>query len=174
MGMRHWVLVAAGCAAVVGGALGATSATGAVTPAGAGGGAAAQPTAPAVDVTKVALPMDCGPFLAATTLKTSATVGGSALTVVAAHCQADMGTPPDAVFLLRADSPKPVALLTDAAGYTLTELAIRSDGSIRGRARGYSSDDVPRFAPDLQVDLVWTQNGGTWTKTETRSSARTA
>ncbi|MFJ5234024.1 hypothetical protein ACIQBJ_29485 [Kitasatospora sp. NPDC088391] len=167
MGMRHWALVAAGCAAVVGGALGSTSATGAVTPA---GGAVAQPAAaPPVDVTKVALPMDCGPFLVATSLKAAATVGGSALTVVAAHCQADMGTPPDAVFLLRADSPKPVQLLRDADGYTLTELVIRSDGSIRGKARGYSSDDVPRFAPDVQVELVWTRSGDTWTKTETRT-----
>ncbi|WP_143687040.1 hypothetical protein [Streptomyces sp. TLI_171] len=169
-GLKHWVLVAAGCAAVVGGALGASSATGAVT---SGQGPAVEP-APEVDVSKVTLPMDCGPFLSAVSLKAAAKVDGHAVTVVAAHCQADMGTPPDAVFLLRGDSPKPVPLLTEADGYTLTELAIRSDGSIRGKARGYSSDDVPRFSPDLQVELTWTQGGGGWTKAETKTPVHTA
>ncbi|WP_051731706.1 hypothetical protein [Kitasatospora phosalacinea] len=180
-GLKHWVLVAAGCAAVVGGALGATSATGAVTP----GQAAAEPTArpvpssvppPEVDLTKAHLPLDCGPFPVAVGLKASAVLDGEPVTVAAAHCQADMGTPPDGVFLVAAGGA-PVALLPDAEGLTVTELAIRSDGSIRGRARGYSSPDVPRFSPDLQVELVWTRTGGAggpWTKTEAAAPVRTA
>ncbi|MFC8720841.1 hypothetical protein [Kitasatospora sp. NPDC057198] len=171
-GLKHWVLVAAGCAAVVGGALGATSATGAVT----GGQQAADgpvaepvPTAaplPEVDPAKADLPLECGPFPVAVSLKASAVLDGRPVTVAAAHCRADMGTPPDGVFLVTADAA-PVTLLPDSEGLTVTELAIRSDGSIRGTARGYSSPDVPRFSPDLRVDLSWTRTAGAWTKQET-------
>ncbi|MDR3033961.1 MAG: hypothetical protein LBV78_12790 [Kitasatospora sp.] len=175
-GLKHWVLVAAGCAAVVGGALGATSATGAVTagqPAGDPVAAPAPEPAPEADLSKVKLPLECGPFPVAVSLKTSAVLDGKPLTVAAAHCQADMGTPPDGVFLVGADGA-PVALLPDSEGLTVTELAIRSDGSIRGRARGYSSPDVPRFSPDLEVELSWKRAGGAWTKTETKSSVQSA
>ncbi|MFK0193283.1 hypothetical protein [Kitasatospora sp. NPDC090308] len=176
-GLKHWVLVAAGCAAVVGGALGATSATGAVT----AGQPAAEPTAgsaagtaapPEADLSKADLPLDCGPFPVAVSLRTAAVLGGAPVTVAAAHCQADMGTPPDGVFLVGPDGP-PAVLLPDTEGLTVTELAIRSDGSIRGRARGYSSPDVPRFAPDLEVELSWKRaGGGAWTKTETATPVR--
>ncbi|WP_051738426.1 MULTISPECIES: hypothetical protein [Kitasatospora] len=175
-GLKHWVLVAAGCAAVVGGALGATSATGAVTagqpaagplPAPASPEARSAPPAEA-DLAKVPFPLECGPFPVAVSLRTSALSAGQPLTVAAAHCQADMGTPPDGVFLVGADG-RPVVLLPDSEGLTVTELAIRSDGSIRGRARGYSSPDVPRFSPDLQVELVWQRVSGTWKATETRT-----
>ncbi len=176
-GLKHWVLVAAGCAAVVGGALGATSATGAVTagqPAGDPVAAPAAPEpAPEADLSRVKLPLECGPFPVTVSLKTSAVLDGQPLTVAAAHCQADMGTPPDGVFLVGADGA-PVALLPDGEGLTVTELAIRSDGSIRGRARGYSSPDVPRFSPDLEVELSWKRSGGAWTKTETKSSVQGA
>ncbi|GLW59166.1 hypothetical protein Kpho01_71760 [Kitasatospora phosalacinea] len=178
-GLKHWALVAAGCAAVVGGALGATSATGAVT----GGQRAADgpvaepvPTAsplPEADLAKVRLPLECGPFPVAVSLKASAVLDGEPVTVAAAHCRADMGTPPDGVFLVGADGA-PVLLLPDADGLTVTELAVRSDGSIRGKARGYSSPDVPRFSPDLQVELVWTRSGGAWAKTETRTPVQSA
>ncbi|MFD8593515.1 hypothetical protein ACFV1L_00755 [Kitasatospora sp. NPDC059646] len=169
-GLKHWVLVAAGCAAVVGGALGATSATGAVVTA-----RQADAGPPEVDLAKVQLPMECGPFPVAVSLKAAAVVDGRALAVLAGHCQADMGTPPDEVFVVEGAAGKPVRLLADRDGYTLTELAIRSDGSIRGAARGYSSDDVPRFAPDVKVELVWTRSAaGGWTKAETRAPAHTA
>ncbi|MFJ5926170.1 hypothetical protein ACIQF6_26525 [Kitasatospora sp. NPDC092948] len=168
-GLKHWVLVAAGCAAVVGGALGATSATGAVVTA----HQEVDAVVPEVDLEKVQLPMECGPFPTAVSLKASAVVNGKALGVLAAHCQADMGTPPDQVFVVEG-AGKPVELLADRDGYTLTELAIRSDGSIRGAARGYSSDDVPRFSPDVAVELVWTQSARGWAKTETRTPAHTA
>lgn len=171
-GLKHWVLVAAGCAAVVGGALGATSATGAVTAGQAADGPAAEPAPPAatplpeVDPAKADLPLECGPFPVAVSLKAAAVLDGAPVTVAAAHCRADMGTPPDGVFLLAA-AGAPVTLLSDSEGLTVTELAIRSDGSIRGTARGYSSPDVPRFSPDLRVDLTWTRTAGTWTRNET-------
>ncbi|WP_157815398.1 hypothetical protein [Kitasatospora sp. CB02891] len=168
-GLKHWVLVAAGCAAVVGGALGATSATGAVVT-----GRQAEAAVPEVDLSKVQLPMECGPFPVAVSLKASAVVDGKALAVLAGHCQADMGTPPDQVFVVEGAGGKPVELLSDRDGYTLTELTIRSDGSIRGAARGYSSDDVPRFSPDVVVELVWKQSARGWTRGETRTPAHTA
>ncbi|MFG2692132.1 hypothetical protein [Kitasatospora sp. NPDC048407] len=168
-GLKHWVLVAAGCAAVVGGALGANSATGAVVT-----GHQVEAVVPEVDLSKVQLPMECGPFPVAVSLKASAVVDGKPLGVLAAHCQADMGTPPDQMFVVEG-AGRPVELLSDRDGYTLTELAIRSDGSIRGAARGYSSDDIPRFSPDVAVELVWTKStGGVWAKTETRTAAHTA
>ncbi|MFD7730191.1 hypothetical protein ACFV6F_07385 [Kitasatospora phosalacinea] len=177
-GLKHWALVAAGCAAVVGGALGATSATGAVTAGRSAAGPTAEPVPtasplPEADLAKVRLPLECGPFPVAVSLKASAVLEGEPVTVVAAHCQADMGTPPDGVFLVGADGA-PVLLLPDADGLTVTELAVRSDGSIRGKARGYSSPDVPRFSPDLQVELVWTRSGGAWAKTETRTPVHSA
>ncbi|MFJ1792443.1 hypothetical protein [Kitasatospora griseola] len=168
-GLKHWVLVAAGCAAVVGGALGATSATGAVVTS-----RQAAAVVPEVDLSKVQLPMECGPFPVAVSLKAAAVVDGKALAVLAGHCQADMGTPPDQVFVVEGTGGKPVELLSDRDGYTLTELTIRSDGSIRGAARGYSSDDVPRFSPDVVVELVWKQSARGWTRTETRTPAHTA
>ncbi|MGW4383272.1 hypothetical protein [Kitasatospora sp. NPDC004531] len=169
-GLKHWVLVAAGCAAVVGGALGATSATGAVVTT--SHQAEAVPV-PEIDLAKVQLPMECGPFPVAVSLKASAAVGGKPLAVLAAHCQADMGTPPDQVFVVEG-AGRPVELLSDRDGYTLTELAIRSDGSIRGAARGYSSDEVPRYSPDVKVELVWTKANGGWAKAETRTPAHAA
>ncbi|WP_143200065.1 hypothetical protein [Kitasatospora sp. CB01950] len=169
-GLKHWALVAAGCLAVVGGALGATSATGAVVTA----HQAEAAVVPEVDLSKVQLPMECGPFPVAVSLKASAVVDGKALGVLAAHCQADMGTPPDQVFVVEGTG-RPVELLSDRDGYTLTELAIRSDGSIRGAARGYSSDDVPRFSPDMKVELAWKRSAsGGWAKTENRSPAHAA
>ncbi|GGQ82224.1 hypothetical protein [Kitasatospora griseola] len=168
-GLKHWVLVAAGCAAVVGGALGATSATGAVVTSRQAGA-----VVPEVDLSKVQLPMECGPFPVAVSLKAAAVVDGKALAVLAGHCQADMGTPPDQVFVVEGAGGRPVELLSDRDGYTLTELTIRSDGSIRGAARGYSSDDVPRFSPDVVVELVWKQSARGWTRAETRTPAHTA
>ncbi|WP_152645014.1 hypothetical protein [Kitasatospora griseola] len=168
-GLKHWVLVAAGCAAVVGGALGATSATGAVVTS-----RQAEAVVPEVDLSKVQLPMECGPFPVAVSLKAAAVVDGKALAVLAGHCQADMGTPPDQVFVVEGAGGRPVELLSDRDGYTLTELTIRSDGSIRGAARGYSSDDVPRFSPDVVVELVWKQSARGWTRAETRTPTHTA
>jgi len=171
-GLRHWAVVAAGCAAVVGGALAATSATGAVTPTRTETAAPASPGAAPIDPAKAELPLDCGPFPVAVTLKAAADLG----TVVAAHCQAEMGTPPDAVYLLAAGAdgrPKVTATLAeDSENLTFTELTVRSDGSVRGRAKGYSSDDVPRFAPDLTIEFTWSHQAGKWSRTETRTPAK--
>lgn len=57
-------------------------------------------------------------------------------------------------------------------GLTVTELKLRSDGTITARARGYSSDEIPRYAPDLTVLLSWHhQAGGGWLRSRTTEPA---
>ncbi|WP_354643397.1 hypothetical protein [Kitasatospora camelliae] len=176
-GFGHWAVVAAGCAAVVGGALAAGPASGAISPP--APTAKAAPSAAAPDPAKAGLPLDCGPFPVAVSLKVSADLGdGKPGTVAAAHCDAGNGTPSDGVFVL-APGPdgRPVVaatLVEEDEDLTLTALAVRSDGSVHGTARGYSSPDVPRFAPDLMVELNWKRTGTGWTRTDTKSPAAKA
>ncbi|GAA4873396.1 hypothetical protein [Kitasatospora terrestris] len=173
-GLRHWALVAAGCAAVVGGALAATSATGAVTTAHPAAPAGKPAPVAAPDPAQAELPLDCGPFPVAVSLKAGADLGRGPVTVVAAHCQADLGTPPDAVYLLVNGPGKPqvaATLVEDTENLTVTQLAIRSDGTVRARAKGYSSDDVPRFAPDLDLQLNWAEKGGQWVRSTAKAAA---
>lgn len=172
-GPRHWALVAAACAAVVGGTLVAAPAQGRPTPSPSGRSAEALTAAAAPDPAKAQLPMDCGPFPVKVGLSFGARLDGVPSTVATAHCAAPAGTPSDAVFLLTAgpDGRPTVeaSLLTEADRLTVTALKVRSDGTISGIARGYSSAAVPRFAPDLVLDLSWTRHGSQWTRTETRT-----
>ncbi|WP_158835491.1 hypothetical protein [Streptomyces sp. NRRL S-350] len=166
----HWALALAGCGAVVGAALAASPATG--TPVPAHGTPKALPASAAPDPAKAQLPLDCGPFPVKTVLSVPAELGdGRRGTVVAAHCGTDTGTPPDAVFLLGfgpGDRPSVLAtLLTERENLTVNRLAVRSDGAITGHAQGYSSEDVPRFRPDVSVDLTWTRKGGGWDRSQT-------
>jgi hypothetical protein len=175
---RHWALVAAACAAVVGGTLAAAPAQGRPTPSPAGQPAEALATAAAPDPAKAQLPMDCGPFPVTIALSFGARLNGVPSTVAAAHCAAPNGTPSDAVFLLTAGADgRPTveaSLLTEADRLTVTALKVRSDGTITGHAKGYSSDQVPRFRPDLVLSLNWTRHGAGWTRTETRVPANQA
>ncbi|MGK4579877.1 hypothetical protein [Kitasatospora sp. HPMI-4] len=175
---RHWALVAAACAAVVGGALVTTPAQGRPTPSPAGQSAEALTAAEAPDPAKAQLPLDCGPFPVTVALSFGARLNGVPSTVAAAHCAAPNGTPSDAVFLLTAgpDGRPTVeaSLLTEADRLTVTALKVRSDGTITGHAKGYSSDDVPRFAPDLVLSLNWTRHGTGWTRTETKAPVNQA
>ncbi len=175
-GLRHWVLVAAGCAAVVGGALAASPAEGRVTATGTGpSGPVVQaiPDSAAPDPAKAQLPLDCGPFPVKVALRVSASYNGRPLTVAAAHCAADNGTPPDGAYLLGAGPDgRPViqaTLVRPEEGLTVTEIRLRSDGTITGRAKGYSSPDVPHCCPDLTVTLTWTQQSAQWTRTTTKT-----
>ncbi|MBD0694376.1 hypothetical protein [Streptomyces sp. CBMA123] len=166
----HWALALAGCGAVVAAALAASPATGTPLPA-RGGTPKALAASAAPDPAKAQLPMDCGPFPVKTVLRVPADLGdGHPGTVVAAHCDTDTGTPPDSVYLLGFGPdgrPAVVAtLLTDRENLTLNRLAVRSDGAITGHAQGYSSDDVPRFRPDVSLDLTWTHKGGGWVRSQ--------
>ncbi|MET8623449.1 hypothetical protein ABZW30_06780 [Kitasatospora sp. NPDC004669] len=167
----HWALALAGCGAVVAAALTASPATGAPVPA-RGGTPKALAASAAPDPAKAQLPLDCGPFPVKTVLSVPAELGdGRPGTVVAAHCATETGTPPDSVYLLgfgAGERPVVVAtLLTERENLTLSRLAVRSDGAITGHAQGYSSDDVPRFRPDISLDLTWTRKGGDWERSQT-------
>ncbi|MFJ3219292.1 hypothetical protein ACIPLC_25600 [Kitasatospora sp. NPDC086801] len=166
----HWALALAGCGAVVAAALAASPATG--TPVPVHGTPKALGASAAPDPAKAQLPLDCGPFPVATAISMSADLGdGRPGTVVAAHCAAENGTPPDAVYLLGfgpGDRPVVLAtLLSERENLTVGRLALRSDGVITGHAQGYSSDDVPRFRPDISLDLTWTRKGGGWERSQT-------
>ncbi|MFI5531009.1 hypothetical protein ACIA8O_20970 [Kitasatospora sp. NPDC051853] len=183
--IRHWVLVAAATAAVIAAGLAAGPAGGVVRPTAHPAGPtaskapAALPKESAPDPAKAALPLDCGPFPVKVSLSFAALLDGRPSTVLAAHCDAGNGTPPDGVYLLtngQDGRPRVAAtLLEDAAGRTVTELKLRSDGTLTARAKGYSSDEVPRYAPDLLVSLEWRkQAGGGWLRSERTEPAATA
>ncbi|MEU9129989.1 hypothetical protein AB0D08_18085 [Kitasatospora sp. NPDC048540] len=166
-GLRHWALVAAGCAAVVGGALAATPATGSVRAA-APTAATPAPTAAAPDPAKAELPLDCGPFPVAIGSSFPADLGGNRpVTVVAAHCAADNGTPPDGIFLLGPGTGgRPVVLetlLRPEENLTVTRLA-PAGGYVTAHVQGYSGEDVPRCCPDVSEDLSWVRRDGRWTR----------
>ncbi|MBP0453308.1 hypothetical protein J5Y04_27745 [Kitasatospora sp. RG8] len=166
----HWALATAGCAAVVATALAAAPATG--TPRPARATAKALPAAAAPDPARAELPLDCGPFPVKISVSFAADLGdGRPGTVAAAHCAAENGTPPDAVYLLGPGTGgKPVVLatlLSEGEHLTVGRLGLRSDGVITAHAQGYSSDDVPRFSPDISLDLTWTRKGGGWDRSQT-------
>ena len=176
-GAVHWAVVAAGCAAVVAGALAANPAGGTTGPA--RPAPRALPAAEAPDPAKAELPLDCGPFPVKISVHFGADLGdGRPGTVAAAHCDAENGTPPDAVYLLGpGPDGRPVVLatlLSEQENLTVGRLALRSDGVITGHAQGYSSEDVPRFSPDISLDLSWTRHGAGWTRAETRAPAAQA
>ncbi|MFJ8042168.1 hypothetical protein ACIRBX_16865 [Kitasatospora sp. NPDC096147] len=195
--IRHWVLVAAATAAVIAAALAAAPAGGVARPSGPTVGqaghsdpngpsgkpgnapAAALPRESAPDPAKAVLPLDCGPAPVKVSLSFGALLGGRPSTVLAAHCDGGNGTPPDGVFLLtngQDGRPRVAAtLLEESAGRTVTELRLRSDGTLTARAKGYSSDEVPRFAPDLLVSLEWREQAdGGWLRSERSEPAATA
>ncbi|MGW4891725.1 hypothetical protein ACWEQL_05600 [Kitasatospora sp. NPDC004240] len=169
---RHWALVAAGCAAVVTGALAASPAEG--TPKPLRGTPKALPAAAAPDPAKARLPLECGPFPVKVAIALTADLGdGRPGTVVAAHCAAENGTPPDAVYLL-GPAPAPdgapvvlATLLPETENLTVGRLALRSDGAVTAHAQGYSSEDVPRAAPDISLDVTWKRRGGGWDRSQT-------
>ncbi|MDH6130856.1 hypothetical protein P3T37_000223 [Kitasatospora sp. MAA4] len=177
-GLLHWSAVLAACVAVVAAALAAGPAAGAVRSAPAGA-PRPVPTAQAPDPAKAQLPLDCGPFPVKISISFPADLGdGTPATVVAAHCSADNGTPPDGVFVLAAGPDgQPVVrdtLVHWQENLTLTRLALRSDGVLTGQALGYSGADVPRCCPDLTVNLNWTRKGGSYVRTQSSAPSAAA
>ncbi|MFJ1702529.1 hypothetical protein [Kitasatospora sp. NPDC088346] len=175
-GLRHWALVAAGCAAVVGGAVAANPATGSVTAS--RPSAVTTPPAAAPDPARAELPLDCGPFPVGIGASFPADLGGGRpVTVVAAHCAADNGTPPDGIWLLGPGADgRPVVLetlLRPDENLTVTALA-PAGGYVTAHVRGYSDDDVPRCCPDVSKDLNWVRKDGRWTRGETTAAAAQA
>ncbi|MCX4750153.1 hypothetical protein OG455_32355 [Kitasatospora sp. NBC_01287] len=170
-GPWRWGAVAAACAALVAGTLAAApgvaphpAAAPATAPTGAGT-PHALPAAQAPDPAQAQLPLDCGPMPTTVSVSFAADLGdGTPATVVAAHCQAGSGTAPDGLFVLGPGQDGHPALratlLRWQEGFTVTRLALRSDGTITATAQGYSTVDVPRCCPDLNVQLDWTRTPG--------------
>ncbi|MFJ9517165.1 hypothetical protein ACIRPK_02675 [Kitasatospora sp. NPDC101801] len=175
--VRHWVLVAVATAAVIAGALAVDPAQGVARPT-RPAAPSALPAAAAPDPARALLPLDCGPFPTTVALSFGAVLDGRPSTVVAAHCAAENGTPPDGVYLLTpGQDGRPqisATLVRPTEGLTVTELKLRSDGTVTARAKGYSSDDVPRYAPDLTVLLSWHRQAGEWLRSRATEPAGTA
>lgn len=164
----HWVATATAVAGVI-------ALTSLVQP---GPATAAQPTtatearpAPAPTATTppgttgVAFPLDCGPVKAVVAHKTSGDLDGDGRpeTVAVVHCDAAMGTPPDAVYVLTRNAtdgtPRVVATLVQPADrLTATDLAI-GDRTVTATLLGYSTDDVPSCCPDVKKAAAWRWNG---------------
>ncbi|MGW1781001.1 hypothetical protein ACWCQQ_17930 [Streptomyces sp. NPDC002143] len=157
----HWVATATALAGVIAlsSLLQPRSATAAQT---AGPAATPAPTSTAAPATTgVDFPLECGPVQALVVKKASGDLDGDGRpeTVVVVHCDASMGTPPDAVYVLTqgADSThaRVVATLVDPKDRTtVTSLAI-TDGAVLATLLGYSTADVPSCCPDVKDSAKW-------------------
>jgi hypothetical protein len=156
---RHWLGTAVVLGAVVAGAV-------ALAPAGAAApiadGPHSVPASAAPNPSLVAFPLNCAglPTKVSKRFSADTTGDGSVVTVVAVHCAAQNGTPPDGLYVLRAGpggKPRIAAtLISPAQDLTVLTLGLRSDGTIRAAVDGYSSADVPQCCPDLHQTYTWT------------------
>ncbi|SNX57218.1 hypothetical protein SAMN06272735_1683 [Streptomyces sp. TLI_55] len=165
----HWVATATAVAGVV--ALSSVLQPNPATAAQAAGPQSQQ--APATTTTApnpahVDFPIDCGPVKALVVKKASGDLDGDGRpeTVAVVHCDAPMGTPPDAVYVLTqaADAKKPrvVATLIAPKARTNVKTLTVSDGTVLADTLGYSSDSVPSCCPDVQASVKWQWKNGTF------------
>jgi hypothetical protein len=135
------------------------------------GAQAAPADVPPPDPADVTFPLDCGgrvqPVVAR---KASGDLDGDNRpeTVVAVHCDAPMGTPPDTVYVLTRGAqdhqPRLIATLVDAKErHTVTELAVQ-DAVISATTLGYSTADVPSCCPDVTEHTKWQWENGAFTR----------
>ncbi|MFF8597108.1 hypothetical protein ACF061_38030 [Streptomyces sp. NPDC015220] len=167
----HWVATAAAVAGVV--ALSAAVRPGSATAAQPAGTPQVRsaPAAVAPPTTEdVAFPIQCGPVRAVVAKKASGDLDGDGRpeTVAVVHCDASMGTPPDAVYVLTqargAKTPRVVATLVDPKDrYTVTDFAVRA-GEVTATLLGYSSPDVPNCCPDLKDGAKWQWKNGAFVR----------
>ncbi|NEB02285.1 hypothetical protein [Streptomyces sp. SID13726] len=128
-------------------------------------------TAPAVttapDPADVHFPLDCGPVKAKIQKRVSGDLDGDGRpeTVVVVHCDAPMGTPPDAIYVItraKDSTPRVVAtLLTTKTRNTVTDFTV-SDGAVLATLLGYSTSDVPSCCPDVKDKAKWQWKDGTF------------
>ena len=166
----HWVGTAAAVGAVVAAAV-------ALAPAGAAApmadGPHTVPAASAPNPAGVAFPLDCAGLPVKVTQHFSAdtTGNGSVVTVVAVHCDAQNGTPPDGLYVLRAGPggrPRIAAtLISPAQDLTVRSVGLRADGAIHAAVDGYSSADVPRCCADVHQTYTWTPGPDGYSRTVT-------
>jgi hypothetical protein len=154
----HWLATAAAVTGVV--ALSSVFHPGSAT--------AAQPASPprtasvaAPATTGVDFPVECGPVKAVVVKKATGDLDGDGRpeTVAVVHCDAPMGTPPDAVYVLTraADTGRPrvvATLVEPRERRTVTAISVR-DGAVVASLLGYSSADVPSCCPDVKTGAKW-------------------
>ncbi|MEU0440736.1 hypothetical protein ABZ202_13325 [Streptomyces sp. NPDC006186] len=167
----HWLATATAVAGVV--ALSSLvqshEATAAQTP---GTGTKAAPAAPAAPPTTagVDFPLECGPVQAAVKRTATGDVDGDGRpeTLAVVHCDAPMGTPPDALYVLTQGphdtEPRVVATLIDPKSRnTVTQVAVH-DGTVRATLLGYSNDSVPACCPDTKQTVKWQWKDGVFVR----------
>ncbi|MDT0466337.1 hypothetical protein [Streptomyces gibsoniae] len=130
------------------------------------------------DPAKVHFPLDCGPTKVLVAKRATGDLDGDGRpeTVAVVHCDASMGTPPDAAYVLTqaadATEPRVVATLVDPKErLTVTSLAVH-DAAVTASMLGYSSPDVPSCCPDVKSSAEWQWKGGAFVRS-TPSGART-
>ncbi|MET8951472.1 hypothetical protein ACWEO4_27315 [Streptomyces sp. NPDC004393] len=130
------------------------------------------------DPSKVRFPLDCGPTKVLVAKRATGDLDGDGRpeTVAVVHCDASMGTPPDAAYVLTqaadATEPRVVATLVDPKErLTVTSLAVH-DAAVTASMLGYSSPDVPSCCPDVKSSAEWQWRGGAFVRS-TPSGART-
>ncbi len=166
----HWLATATAMAAVV-------AAAGLLQPEAAtasqdGGSPKTAPaaSASAPDPATADLPLECVGAKVLVTEKASGDLDGDGgpETVAVTRCDAGMGTPPNAVYVLargKGTDARVVATLLEAAeGMNVNGLAL-SDGTITATLFGYSSPAVPRSNPDRQEKVKWQWQGGKFVRT---------
>jgi hypothetical protein len=166
----HWIGTAAALAAVVAAAV-------ALAPAGAAApvadGPHSVPASAAPNPSLVAFPLNCAGLPTKVTQHFSAdtTGNGTVVTVVAVHCDAQNGTPPDGLYVLRAGpggKPRIAAtLIRPSQNLTVRTLGLRPDGTIHAAVDGYSSEAVPRCCADLHQTYTWTPTSDGYSHTVT-------
>jgi hypothetical protein len=162
----HWVATATAVSAVVALSSAVQSAT------------AAQPDGPRAKPAPVAapgtagvtFPLECGPVKAVVAKEASGDLDkdGRPETVAVVHCDASMGTPPDAVYVITRGAedaaPRVVATLVDTKDrYTVTDFAVR-EGAVTATLLGYSSPEVPNCCPDLEESVKWQWRDGVFVR----------
>ncbi|MEU6392140.1 hypothetical protein [Streptomyces sp. NPDC046939] len=173
----HWLATAAALAAVV-------AASGFLQP---GSATAAQPedrtpgttahAAAAPDPAAVRFPLNCGPVKVLVQDKASGDLDGDGRpeTVAVVRCDAGSGTPPNGVYVLTQPAgakARVVATLVDPKDqFSVSDLAVR-DGAVTATLDGYSSDDVPRYRPDVHDRAQWQWRNGAFVRsTPARASS---
>ena len=166
----HWVATATAVAGVV--ALSSVLQPNPATAAQAAGpqSHSAPTAATAPDPAHVDFPIECGPVKALVVKKTSGDLDGDDRpeTVVAVHCDAPMGTPPDGVYVLTqaadATTPRVVATLVDPKDRITVKTLTVTDGAVNADMLGYSSDSVPSCCPDVTTSAKWQWKNGAFVR----------
>ncbi|MEV1022549.1 hypothetical protein [Streptomyces sp. NPDC050264] len=173
----HWLATAAALAAVV--AASGFLQPGAATAAQAESktpGTTSQAVAPP-DPAAVHFPLNCGPVKVVVQKKASGDLDGDGRpeTVAVVRCDAGSGTPPNGVYVLTQPAgakPRIVATLLDPKDrFSVSAFGVR-DGAVTATLDGYSSDEVPRYRPDVHDKAKWQWQGGRFVRsTPARASS---